>query len=101
MKDIYKFILLHSIKHKLGVDPLVDRGLTYLQISEFITELTESGLIDKKLNLTNHGSEVLQTMNKKFNENLTYKLIEPRNEQRIEKIGLYDVYLPERALPRN
>jgi hypothetical protein len=95
MRDTYKLTLLHSIKNKLGVDSLIDAGFTYLQISEFITDLTNNGLIDKELNLTDEGNEALKVLNKKFNNGFIAQWLQPQNEYRIDKIDLYDVYLPK------
>lgn len=101
MKDTYKLMLLHTIKHKLSVDSLIDVGLTYLQISDFITDLIDNGLVDKELNLTIDGVKTLDDLNKKFNNTFIAQWLQPQNEHRIDKIDLYDVYLPERALPRD
>lgn len=101
MKDTYKLMLLHTIKNKLSVDSLIDIGLTYLQISDFITELSDNGLVDKDLNLTDDGIKTFENLNKKFNDTFITQWLQPQNEHRIDKIDLYDVYLPERALPRN
>lgn len=97
VKDLYRLILLHSIKHNLPIDRLLEFGLSYSQIAEFIATLAQQGEVDDEARITPKGEMTLQRLNKKFNERLPGKWLEPQNEERIEKIGLFDVYLPKKS----
>lgn len=96
--ESHLILLLQLIFAKADVDPLIRRGLTYLQISELITYCIDNKLIQQEnggYSLTESGFSRMEA------DSLTGKLrkdaswISPQEEFRIERIQPYKVYLPK------
>jgi hypothetical protein len=91
-------LLLQLIFAKADVDPLVRRGLTYLQISELITYCIENKLIQQEkggYSLTESGFLTMKADSRTGKLRKDGSWISHKEEFRIEKIKPDKVYLPE------
>ena len=89
-------LLLHLIDSGSGIEPLLNRGMTYSQIAELVNVAIRDGYISKtakELTITEKGVDRLNTLESgKISSNAGW--ITPEVESRIDKIDVDDVYLP-------
>jgi hypothetical protein len=91
-------LLLQLIKAKADVEPLLKRGLTYMQISELITHCIEKKLIqqeDSGYSLTKSGILKMKADTQTGKPRKDGIWISPQEEFRIESRRSDEVYLPE------
>ena len=96
----YLYNMLRIIDKKRPIKDLIDLGLDYSQIAnlisellslEYITDDDETGLI-----LTGSGKEELNKLSDMLPEIKSSDWINPMVDQRVTKIGKYDIYIPEK-----
>ena len=99
-KPIYLLKLLHIIHYQLSVGGLLDIGLAYSQIAELLSDAIGNGLVedeeDEGLRLTDSGLKMLDKLNKKVYPSNSQAWILPAEENRIQKIDKFDIYLPKK-----
>lgn len=102
MKPKKKFLLLflNMIKYQLTSRELINNGLTYSQIFDYLDYAYEQKYISESdgnnLGLTNKGERVLKELTNSLYGNDYYGPLIPLEEYRINKLDKYDVYLPKR-----
>ena len=98
-KPLYVLRMLHIIHHHLGVDELHDLGLEYYQIAKLISDLLQKGFIidtEGGLKLTEIGLQKLEELNSQFYPTNIKSWVLPSEENKIEKINRFDIYLPRK-----
>lgn len=93
------FHLLHITRYNGSVDRLIDLGLEYSQIAKYVLEAIENGYIinnDGILELTDLGQSKMEELKEKIYQISPGKWIIPEEKSRIDKIGKFDIYLPNR-----
>jgi hypothetical protein len=95
IKDQYLHFLLMIINNTGTVNSLIRSGIDYSQIANLIIVATQEGYIvpdnDGILRLTEIGNAKLDELDKK-----RHLEILPEEDNRIEKIDKFDVYLPDK-----
>ncbi|SFE87811.1 hypothetical protein [Spirosoma endophyticum] len=95
--DLYTILLLQIIKVNGSVDSLVKIGYNYAQIAEAIVSLRQGNIIkgvENDIILTEEGNKLLKTLNKSANRTGISKWVSPKMDDKIEPIGIFDIYLP-------
>lgn len=102
MKPKTLLFILHAIKYNLSTDQLDKLGLTYSQIAKLIKEATEQEYIESdekfRLKLTQSGEEKYIELTKKVFPDVNKTWLYPNEEYRIDKMDIFDVYLPKRKI---
>ena len=99
-KPTYVLRILHIIHHRLSTGDILTLGLEYSQIAELISEVLQEGYVKESeevgLQLTESGIDLLLKLNKELYPNNSNAWILPSDENRIPKIGKFDIYLPKK-----
>lgn len=92
----YMSLLLRIISEGSGIEPLLNKGLTYSQIAELTNAAIQEGFIinsENELKLTALGQKRFKRLESgKACSNGNW--IIPETESKIDKMSIYDVYLP-------
>jgi len=98
MNKSHAFLLLQIIKNKLSIDELLLIGLDYSQIANLLAELFEEELVvdieNTGIVLTQKGENFI-IQESKHNVDKSQWII-PLDSERIEKIGVNEIYLPRK-----
>ena len=97
MADSNLILLLQLINANADVDPLIRRGLRFLQISRMISDAVESGYIEEvegKLLVTAKGHKLIKSYSSKGEIRRDGGWISYEDESRIDSIPINSPYLP-------
>lgn len=89
IKNKHFFNLLKSIEEGGDINHLIDNGLEYFQIAEYISFFIKEGFIDDSYKLTKKGQEKFKELLKENKEDLL-----PPLNVKVEKIKNNEVYVP-------
>jgi len=100
IRDKYLFYLLHIIRYNGSVDTLINFGLEYSQITNYLLQAIDDGLVENKegvLELSNLGKERFLHLDKKLNPNNSNRYLLPQDTNKITKIDKFEIYLPDKT----
>lgn len=94
-------LVLRCIHQKRSVNGLISEGLLYSQMAKLISHLLDENLIeygsDDNLLLTRNGLKHLFELDAKKDSHAG-GWIEPLENMRIEKLSIFDIYVPRRSV---
>lgn len=97
----YGLRVLRCIHQRKSINSLIEGGLLYSQIAKLISNLLDDDLIeygdDNTLLLTRNGLKRLFEPDAKKDTHAE-GWIEPLESMRIEKLRIYDIYIPKRSV---
>ncbi len=97
MKDSHLILLLQVINADADVKALQDRGLSFSQIAQLISESIEKGWVireESRLKLTDPGKRKMREGIDGSRSRTDGGWISPLEEYRIEQWNIYEIYLP-------
>lgn len=99
--ESYNILLLQIIKVNGSVESLMKIGYDYVQIADDIIKFRQENVIrgvGDDISLTEKGEKLLKSLNSKLNRKGLSKWISPKMDDKIETIGIFDIYLPPKKL---
>lgn len=93
-----ELLLLRLVKSNGNISPVIKMGYQYSQVIGFLDVLIEEKKLMKqnnKITITELGREEIDLLNKKFRRSNSSLWIEPATQNKITKIGINDIFLPD------